>query len=188
MSLFIHVPSHLNSGKNIISMETRNGKANVFSITGLRTLCVAVTTITPDFYEEWKEMYLRASTSVQNREKKLEEAAELIERVCLSLFFARSLHYFAFFSQFFNGNFVFLLWLFTKLSRIKCWMLEFCRFFHLSWNQSLLCFVVLSKYFSNNRFFNFSFSSSEICFLDICTSDFSAFTVDRTFNCWVQQR
>ena len=34
-----------------------------------------------DFYEEWKHTYYKASTSIQNREKKLEEAAELIERV-----------------------------------------------------------------------------------------------------------
>lgn len=51
-----------------------------FANLGLRTLCVAVTTVAPDFYEDWKELYFRASTSIQNREKKLEEAAELIER------------------------------------------------------------------------------------------------------------
>lgn len=48
---------------------------------GLRTLCVAMTTISPDVYKDWKELYYKASTSLQNREKKLEEAAELIEQV-----------------------------------------------------------------------------------------------------------
>ena len=47
---------------------------------GLRTLCIAVAEIEPDVYEEWKHTYYKASTSLQNREKKIEEAAELIER------------------------------------------------------------------------------------------------------------
>jgi len=48
---------------------------------GLRTLCVATTTIRPDFYETWKMVYYEASTAIHDREKKLEEAAELIEKV-----------------------------------------------------------------------------------------------------------
>lgn len=51
-----------------------------FASLGLRTLCVATATISKDFYDDWKELYYRASTSLQYREKKLEEAAELIER------------------------------------------------------------------------------------------------------------
>lgn len=52
-----------------------------FATLGLRTLCLAVAEINKDFYEEWKHTYYKASVSLQNRDKKLEEAAELIETV-----------------------------------------------------------------------------------------------------------
>lgn len=52
-----------------------------FWISGLRTLCIASADVTEEFYDEWKHTYYKASTSLQNRDKKLEEAAELIERV-----------------------------------------------------------------------------------------------------------
>ena len=48
---------------------------------GLRTLVVATATIPEAFYEDWKHTYYRASTSLQNRQRNLDEAAELIERV-----------------------------------------------------------------------------------------------------------
>jgi len=48
---------------------------------GLRTLVVATAIIPEAFYEDWKHTYYRASTSVQNRQRNLDEAAELIERV-----------------------------------------------------------------------------------------------------------
>jgi len=48
---------------------------------GLRTLCIATTTIPPEFYETWKTVYYEASTAIHDRERKLEEAAELIEKV-----------------------------------------------------------------------------------------------------------
>ncbi|XP_061165373.1 probable phospholipid-transporting ATPase IA isoform X3 [Saccostrea echinata] len=51
-----------------------------FASLGLRTLCIASTDVTEEFYDEWKHTYYKASTSLQNRDKKLEEAAELIER------------------------------------------------------------------------------------------------------------
>ena len=50
---------------------------------GLRTLCVAVVDVPADFYNEWKETYHRASTSMFNRVEKMRETAELIERVRL---------------------------------------------------------------------------------------------------------
>ena len=53
----------------------------MFVSPGLRTLCIAVADIKKDVYEDWKHTYYKASTSIQNREQKLEEAAELIERV-----------------------------------------------------------------------------------------------------------
>ncbi|KAK3100430.1 hypothetical protein FSP39_019862 [Pinctada imbricata] len=51
-----------------------------FATQGLRTLCIASAEISEDFYEDWKHTYYKASTSLQNRDRKLEEAAELIER------------------------------------------------------------------------------------------------------------
>uniref|UniRef100_T1JKU3 Phospholipid-transporting ATPase n=1 Tax=Strigamia maritima TaxID=126957 RepID=T1JKU3_STRMM len=50
-----------------------------FAVEGLRTLCCAMSDITEEFYEEWKQTYYKASISVQYRERKLEEAAQLIE-------------------------------------------------------------------------------------------------------------
>lgn len=50
-----------------------------FATEGLRTLCLAVTTIPPNVYEEWKETYHKASIALQQREAKLEDAANLIE-------------------------------------------------------------------------------------------------------------
>jgi len=50
-------------------------------VVGLRTLCVATATVLSDFYETWKMIYYEASTAIRNREQKLEEAAELIEKV-----------------------------------------------------------------------------------------------------------
>uniref|UniRef100_A0A6I8RHZ2 Phospholipid-transporting ATPase n=1 Tax=Xenopus tropicalis TaxID=8364 RepID=A0A6I8RHZ2_XENTR len=51
-----------------------------FATEGLRTLCFAVASIQDSAYEEWLDVYHRASTSVQNRALKLEECYELIEK------------------------------------------------------------------------------------------------------------
>lgn len=50
-----------------------------FATEGLRTLCFAVVDIPEDVYEQWKETYHKASTALQNRERKIEDAASLIE-------------------------------------------------------------------------------------------------------------
>lgn len=50
-----------------------------FATDGLRTLCFAVVDIPDDVYEQWKETYHKASTAMQNRERKVEDAASLIE-------------------------------------------------------------------------------------------------------------
>jgi phospholipid-transporting ATPase len=50
-----------------------------FAGEGLRTLCFAVVDIPDDVYEAWKETYHKASTAIQNRERKVEDAASLIE-------------------------------------------------------------------------------------------------------------
>nr|XP_029712709.1 probable phospholipid-transporting ATPase IA isoform X4 [Aedes albopictus] len=50
-----------------------------FATEGLRTLCCAVAVIPDDVYEDWKHTYHKASTSLQYREQKVEDAANLIE-------------------------------------------------------------------------------------------------------------
>ena len=62
-------------------MHFKRYQALLVCFIGLRTLCIATTEISEEFYDEWKHTYYKASTSIQNRDKKLEEAAELIERV-----------------------------------------------------------------------------------------------------------
>ncbi|KAK7479211.1 hypothetical protein BaRGS_00029555, partial [Batillaria attramentaria] len=51
-----------------------------FASIGLRTLCIAKAEISEEFYDDWRHTFYKASTSIHEREKKLEEAAELIER------------------------------------------------------------------------------------------------------------
>ncbi|XP_074180726.1 phospholipid-transporting ATPase IA isoform X5 [Rhinolophus sinicus] len=51
-----------------------------FATEGLRTLCFAVAEISESNFQEWRAVYHRASTSVQNRLLKLEESYELIEK------------------------------------------------------------------------------------------------------------
>jgi phospholipid-transporting ATPase len=50
-----------------------------FATEGFRTLCFAVVDIPDDVYEQWRETYHKASTALQNRERKVEDAASLIE-------------------------------------------------------------------------------------------------------------
>ncbi|XP_036406934.1 probable phospholipid-transporting ATPase IA isoform X4 [Megalops cyprinoides] len=51
-----------------------------FATEGLRTLCYAVADVSETSYQEWAEVYSRASTALQNRTLKLEESYELIEK------------------------------------------------------------------------------------------------------------
>ncbi|XP_038647232.1 phospholipid-transporting ATPase IA isoform X2 [Scyliorhinus canicula] len=51
-----------------------------FATEGLRTLCFAVTEISESMYQDWLEVYHRATTALQNRILKLEESYELIEK------------------------------------------------------------------------------------------------------------
>ncbi|KAJ8407670.1 hypothetical protein AAFF_G00275270 [Aldrovandia affinis] len=51
-----------------------------FATEGLRTLCYAVTDISQTTYQEWLDVYQRASTAINNRALKLEESYELIEK------------------------------------------------------------------------------------------------------------
>ncbi|CAM5109019.1 unnamed protein product [Eretmochelys imbricata] len=51
-----------------------------FATEGLRTLCFAVTEIAESQYQEWLDVYHRASTAIQNRALKREESYELVEK------------------------------------------------------------------------------------------------------------
>ncbi|XP_044255942.1 phospholipid-transporting ATPase IA isoform X12 [Tribolium madens] len=51
-----------------------------FATEGLRTLCCAVAELKKSEYEDWKQLYHKATISLQHREEKIEEAANLIER------------------------------------------------------------------------------------------------------------
>ncbi|WVZ25393.1 hypothetical protein V8G54_003937 [Vigna mungo] len=50
-----------------------------FGSAGLRTLCLAYKDLHPDVYETWNEKFIQAKSSLNDREKKLDEVAELIE-------------------------------------------------------------------------------------------------------------
>jgi len=67
-----------------VNNKSRNIKLYCWDV-GLRTLVVATATVPEAFYEDWKHTYYRAATSLQNRQRNLDEAAELIERVCSRL-------------------------------------------------------------------------------------------------------
>ncbi|KAF8927612.1 hypothetical protein BGZ58_010284 [Dissophora ornata] len=51
-----------------------------YATEGLRTLCVAMREIPEKEYQNWSQIYDRASTTIQNRSDELDKAAELIEK------------------------------------------------------------------------------------------------------------
>ena len=74
------------------SVYTLRVKRKCFSLetfvlfnTGLRTLCISMAEISQEEYDRWSDMYYRASTSLENRDEKVDEAAELIEKVSYEL-------------------------------------------------------------------------------------------------------
>ncbi|GAU22695.1 hypothetical protein TSUD_235170, partial [Trifolium subterraneum] len=68
----------LADGSNDIKTVTR-GHLEQFGSAGLRTLCLAYKELHPDVYENWNKKFLNAKSSLSDREKKLDEVAELIE-------------------------------------------------------------------------------------------------------------
>ncbi|KAM1521227.1 phospholipid-transporting ATPase 3-like isoform X2 [Malus sylvestris] len=52
----------------------------LFGSAGLRTLCLAYRDLSPDTYESWNEKFIQAKSSLRDREKKLDEVAEIIEK------------------------------------------------------------------------------------------------------------
>ncbi|RDX83241.1 Phospholipid-transporting ATPase 3, partial [Mucuna pruriens] len=68
----------LSAGNNDIKKVTRE-HLEQFGSSGLRTLCLAYKELHPDVYESWNEKFIQAKSSLNDREKKLDEVAELIE-------------------------------------------------------------------------------------------------------------
>ncbi|CAM8938245.1 unnamed protein product [Rhodiola kirilowii] len=60
--------------------KTTREHLEIFGSSGLRTLCLAYKELNPDMYEKWNEKFIQAKSSLRDREKKLDEVAELIER------------------------------------------------------------------------------------------------------------
>ncbi|CAN8244906.1 unnamed protein product [Cochlearia groenlandica] len=51
-----------------------------FGSSGLRTLCLAYRNLNPKTYDSWNEKFIQAKSALRDREKKLDEVAELIEK------------------------------------------------------------------------------------------------------------
>ncbi|KAG8091584.1 hypothetical protein GUJ93_ZPchr0012g19752 [Zizania palustris] len=51
-----------------------------FGSAGLRTLCLAYRDLSREQYESWNEKFIQAKSSLRDRDKKLDEVAELIEK------------------------------------------------------------------------------------------------------------
>ncbi|KAI0516379.1 hypothetical protein KFK09_009052 [Dendrobium nobile] len=66
-------------GNNDIKKLTRE-HLEQFGSSGLRTLCLAYRELTTEIYEKWNEKFIQAKSSLRDREKKLDEVAELIEK------------------------------------------------------------------------------------------------------------
>ncbi|KAL7261003.1 hypothetical protein ACSBR1_006632 [Camellia fascicularis] len=69
----------LADGNNDIKKTSRE-HLEQFGASGLRTLCLAYRDLSCDAYENWNEKYVQAKSSLRDREKKLDEVAELIEK------------------------------------------------------------------------------------------------------------
>ncbi|XP_008803426.2 LOW QUALITY PROTEIN: phospholipid-transporting ATPase 3 [Phoenix dactylifera] len=69
----------LGGGNHDIKRLTRE-HLEEFGSAGLRTLCLAYRELSTDSYEKWNEKFIQAKSSLRDREKKLDEVAELIEK------------------------------------------------------------------------------------------------------------
>jgi len=69
----------LAGGIDAIKRTTRE-HLELFGAAGLRTLCLAYRDLNNQMYEEWNEKFIQAKSALREREKKLDEVANLIER------------------------------------------------------------------------------------------------------------
>ncbi|EGC32029.1 hypothetical protein DICPUDRAFT_49817, partial [Dictyostelium purpureum] len=60
-------------------MEKTKESLRVFSVNGLRTLCISKRILTTEEYGKWNAEYKEASLSMEDRDVKMEEASKLIE-------------------------------------------------------------------------------------------------------------
>jgi phospholipid-transporting ATPase len=56
-----------------------------FGVDGLRTLCLAYRELDAQLYEFWNEKFIQAKSALRDREKKLDEVGELIEKELILL-------------------------------------------------------------------------------------------------------
>ncbi|KAH9560317.1 hypothetical protein CY35_06G099300 [Sphagnum magellanicum] len=56
-----------------------------FGVDGLRTLCLAYRELDAQLYEAWNEKFIQAKSALRDREKKLDEVGELIEKELILL-------------------------------------------------------------------------------------------------------
>ncbi|KAL6187139.1 hypothetical protein ACLB2K_043254 [Fragaria x ananassa] len=68
----------LSDGQDDLKKVSRE-HLELFGSSGLRTLCLAYKDLSPDMYESWNEKFIQAKSALRDREKKLDEVAELIE-------------------------------------------------------------------------------------------------------------
>lgn len=73
------VYERLAAGNDQVKNVTRE-HLEKFGASGLRTLCLAYKDLDPDMYESWNEKFIQAKSSLRDREKKLDEVSEFIEK------------------------------------------------------------------------------------------------------------
>ncbi|KAI3516355.1 hypothetical protein L1887_15270 [Cichorium endivia] len=69
----------LASGNDELKKVTRE-HLEQYGEAGLRTLCLAYKDLSPDMYESWNEKFIQSKSALRDRERKLDEVAELIEK------------------------------------------------------------------------------------------------------------
>ncbi|CAK7241175.1 MAG: phospholipid transporting ATPase [Sporothrix thermara] len=72
--------SRLKRGEQAELRKATAEHLEMFAREGLRTLCIAQRILTEDEYYSWRKIHDAAATAVDNREEKMEAAAELIEQ------------------------------------------------------------------------------------------------------------
>ncbi|RLN16666.1 hypothetical protein C2845_PM02G14430 [Panicum miliaceum] len=65
---------------NHVMKKTSREHLEQFGSAGLRTLCLAYRDLSREQYEIWNEKFVQAKSSLRDRDKKLDEVAELIEK------------------------------------------------------------------------------------------------------------
>ncbi|KAK4187296.1 hypothetical protein QBC35DRAFT_235944 [Podospora australis] len=72
--------SRLKKGEQAALRKETAQHLEMFAIEGLRTLCIAEKELAEEEYREWRKEHDMAATALENREEKLEEVADKIER------------------------------------------------------------------------------------------------------------